>query len=109
MRILCIEPVPNGVKIALMVVLIFALIFSCIWFVITTTEETCKLWERIVSGTIALALLIGSFFSGFFVPNNLTNKYKYYVEIMDYNEVEEQLKDFTVTETHGNLAILEDK
>lgn len=108
MRILCIEPVTNGLKYTLIFFIVVAFIIALVWFC-TEMSEKNSLWKCIVSGVISLALLVGGILIVFLSPNYIPNKYRYHVEIMDYGEVEEQLKDFNVTETHGNLAILEDK
>lgn len=106
MRIISIYSITNGFKIALLVALIILTIGFALWSINTFLED-----ERIIVRVISVILSLLSFFGIILVaelmPDYLQNKYGYFVEVIDEDNVD--FSGYNIIDVHGNLYQIEDK
>ena len=105
MTILGIEPLINNLRVALLTITILVGIVSVIVGCIGTEKKKVT----IISAIIFAISAVGFICSVVFVPENLPDKYKYYVEFDDIDDAEEILSDYILLESHGNLYVIKDK
>ena len=107
MRILYVESVPSGLKIFLIVFLLIA----CIITVACSTNAWIdhKIKSAIISTAIFVVSLTGIVLVSTLMPEYLPNKYIYYVEVTDEENISELLKDYNILETYGSIYKIEDK
>lgn len=107
MRILYVNSVPSGLKIFLIVFLLIACIITGVCSVNAWIDHTIK--TAIISTAIFVASLTGIVLVSTLMPEYLPNKYIYYVEVTDEENISELLKDYNILETYGSIYKIRDK
>lgn len=106
MRIISIYSITNDFKIALLVALIILTIGFTLWSVNTFLEDE-RIIVRAISVILSLLSFLGIILVAELMPDYLQNKYGYYVEIIDEDNVD--LSKYNIIEVHGNIYQIEDK
>ena len=106
MKIISIYSITNGFKISALATLIILAICCACWMSWAFLDDG-EIIHKILSATLLLLTFIGCFFVARFVPDYYQNKYGYYVEIIDEDNVD--ISNYNIIEVHGNLYRIEDK
>ena len=109
MTILSVEPITNGLKVLLIIFFVIGMFGTGIAFGVVSDDSDVKKSTKIIVALCCVACIVGTCLCGFLMPNNLLNKYEYYVTIDDQNNADQYLDGYELIDRHGNVYRIKDK